>query len=252
MFFGRPNSTVRVSSEPTVELRAVDAYRDGTLALTEIDVSFAAGTVTAVIGPNGAGKSTLFGLISARLDHSAGTMAVRGTVAEVMQATGLDPDLRLTVDDTVRMGRYSNLGLLGRLRAEDHRICDEAIDRLDICHLRSKPITDLSGGERQRVLVAQGLAQDADILLLDEPATGLDVTSQQRILDVIREEADRGKTVIFSTHHLSDADIADTVIALACRCVCCAPPASAFEDPNVISLFERPGLRRAATDSPAA
>lgn len=238
-----PNTAGPQPGASVVQLRAVDAHQQRTLALESVSLSIEAGTVTAVIGPNGAGKSTLFALISGRLGPSSGTVATDGAVADVLQATALDPQLRLTVDDVVRMGRYPSRGLVRPLRSSDRSVCDDALDRLGLLDLRACPINELSGGQRQRALVAQGIAQQAPVLLLDEPATALDVQSQQRILDVIRDEADAGRTVLFSTHQLADATHADTVVALACRCVCCAPPDTALRDPEVMALFEPPGLR---------
>ena len=240
----------RRSTEPVVQLRGVDAHHDQTLALQEVSLSIEAGTVTAVIGPNGAGKSTMFALISGRLRPSTGTVATAGAVADVLQATTIDPQLRLTVDDVVRMGRYPSRGLLGVMGRSDRYVCDEALDRVGLLELRRRPINELSGGQRQRALVAQGIAQQAPVLLLDEPASGLDVGSQQRILEIIRAEADAGRAVLFSTHHLADATHADTVVALACRCVCCAPPTTALHDPAVTSLFEPQTLRASAMDEP--
>ena len=246
MHSGNPNRATqrqRVETEdesltPTVRLQEVDAHHNSTLALEAVSLSIDAGTVTAVIGPNGAGKSTLFALISGRLRPTTGTVATSGAVADVLQATTLDPQLRLTVDDVVRMGRYPTRGFVSPLRRSDRHACDEALDRVGLLDLRRRPINELSGGQRQRALVAQGIVQQAAVLLLDEPATGLDVPSQQRILEVLRAEADAGRAVLFSTHHLTDATHADTVVALACRCVCCAPPATALHDPDVTALFE--------------
>jgi len=229
----------RPDLEPSaVEFHNVDAHNTETLALSEVSLSIDRGTVTAVIGPNGAGKSTMFALISGRLNPSTGTVSTQGPVADVLQATTIDPQLRLTVADVVRMGRYPSRGLLGRMQKSDLRACHEALDRVDLLNLRLQPINELSGGQRQRALVAQGLAQQAPVLLLDEPAAGLDVGSQKRILEVIRSEADTGRTVLFSTHQLTDADHADTVVALDQRCICCAPTATALEDPEVKELFE--------------
>lgn len=223
---------------PAVQLCGVDAHHDRTLALEAVNLTIDPGTVTAVIGPNGAGKSTMFALISGRLRPSTGSVRTAGAVADVLQATIIDPQLRLTVDDVVRMGRYYSTGMFSPLRRSDRDACDEALDRVDLFHLRRQPINELSGGQRQRALVAQGIAQQAPVLLLDEPAAGLDVASHQRILEVIRDEANTGRAVLFSTHHLDDATHADTVVALASRCVCCAPPAIALHDPEVTALFK--------------
>jgi len=220
------------------------------LALQEVNLTIQPGTVTAVVGPNGAGKSTMFALISGRIQPSAGSVYTCGPVAEVLQATTIDPQLSITVDDVVRMARYPTCGILGRIQLADREACHEALDRVDLLHLRRRPIHELSGGERQRALLAQGIAQDAPILLLDEPAAGLDVPSQQRVLDVIRAEADGGRAVLFSTHHLPDATYADTVVALACRCVCCAPPSAALLDSNVTALFAARPLKAPLAHQP--
>jgi len=234
----QPNpQTPVLDGSPAVRLRGVDAHNAANLALSDVSFSIDPGTVTAVIGPNGAGKSTMFAVISGRLSPTCGTVTTSGPVADVLQATTIDPQLGLTVDDVVMMGRYETRGLFGRMREPDRRARDEALDRVDMLRLRRRPISELSGGQRQRVLVAQGIAQEAPVLLLDEPATGLDVSSQQQIREIIREEADAGRTVLFSTHQVAEAAQADTVVALARRCVCCAPPDEAFSDPAVTSLF---------------
>jgi manganese transport system ATP-binding protein len=206
-----------------------------------------------VIGPNGAGKSSLFGLLSGRVGPSSGTVDVVGPVAEVMQSTSIDDDLALSVEDVVRIGRYLSRGFLRPMRAIDKTIIDEALHAVDLDALRRRPIQELSGGQRQRALLAQGLAQDAPILLLDEPTSGLDVRSQQLVIDILRREADRGTTVLFATHDLTEAARADNVIVLASECICCAPPIDAFADPAVTALFgpvPRPeGLPRDAEEN---
>lgn len=226
------------SSIPAIECCGVDVRYNAALALDQIDLTIETGTVTAVIGPNGAGKSTLFGLISGRIRPSAGTVRIAGAVAEVLQATSIDEQLRLTVDDVVRLGRYPARGLLKPIRRADREAVENALERVDLLHLRRRPINELSGGQRQRALIAQGIAQEAPLLVLDEPANGLDKPSQRQILDIIRAEAADGRTVVFSTHRLSEAARADTVVALACSCVCCAPAATAMADPAVTELFD--------------
>ena len=222
-----------------IRFDGVDAHRGKTKALQDVNLTVEAGTVVAVIGPNGAGKSTLFALLSNRLRPTTGEVSVQGSVADVLQATDLDPHLQLTVDDVVRMGRYRSRGLLRPMRRSDRSAVDRAIERVGMTELRRRPINQLSGGQRQRALVAQGLSQDAPILVLDEPSAGLDVPAQEQILDIIRAEADDGRTVLFSTHDLRDARRADVVVALSCTCVCCAPPPVALEDPDVVALFDR-------------
>ncbi|MEO1062806.1 MAG: metal ABC transporter ATP-binding protein [Actinomycetota bacterium] len=221
-----------------IRLERVEAHHGRTLALTDMNLTVNAGTVVSVIGPNGAGKSTLFALLAQRLKPTAGVVAVDGAVADVLQGTNIDPHLQLTVDDVVRMGRFRARGFLRPMRRRDRVIVDEAIERVGLADLRRRPINQLSGGQRQRALVAQGLAQGAPIMLLDEPTTGLDLPAQDVILETMRAEADAGRTVLFSTHDLGHAAQADVVVALACTCVCCAPPTAALEAPEVVALFD--------------
>lgn len=221
-----------------IELHDVTAHRGGQLALREVSLHIDPGTVTAVIGPNGAGKSTLFGLISGRLRPTSGRIAVGGAVAEVLQSTVVDPQVRLTVRDVVCMGRYPTCGTLRRFRRADRSAVDAALAQVALSPLTHRTLDELSGGQRQRALIAQGIAQDAPVVLFDEPAAGLDGVSQRRILDVLRELADAGRTVVFSTHHLPDVECADTVVALSCECICCAPPGIASQNDAVRSLFD--------------
>ena len=113
---------------------------------------------------------------------------------------------------------------LRRFTPDDRRLVDEALDRLDLLPLAKRHLNELSGGQRQRVFVAQGLVQQAAVLLLDEPLAGLDLASQKAILDVIAEERDRGRTVVTSTHDLGEAASADNLVLLAGRLVAAGPP----------------------------
>jgi len=168
-----------------------------------------------VIGPNGSGKSTLLGALAGIHAPSAGEASVIGTrPALVQQSTDVDRSLPITVRDTVALARYPTLGLLGRFRAADRQAVDDALARLAIGDLAGRQFHDLSGGQRQRVLVAQGLAQGSDVLLLDEPVNGLDVVSRAVILEVIDEEVASGGAVVVTTHDLEDARRCDTVLLL--------------------------------------
>lgn len=200
-----------------------------TVAVDHATFSVPNGATVAVIGPNGSGKSTLLRAVAGLLDPSSGNLEVPaadrpGGVALVLQTTDVDRSLPITVRDTVRMARYPLLGPFRRFGPVDHAAVDDAMGRLDITDLASRQLHELSGGQRQRVLVAQGLAQQADLLLLDEPITGLDVTSRQHILDVIAHERGLGHTVVLSTHDLAEARLCDLVLLLAKRLVAFGPP----------------------------
>jgi ABC-type Mn2+/Zn2+ transport system ATPase subunit len=198
------------------------ALVNGTFALP-------AGASVALIGPNGSGKSTLLRALAGLLPPRAGSLDVpararRGAVALVLQTTDVDRTLPITVRETVTMARYASRGAFGRLRAADHAAVRDALDRLEVADLAGRQLHELSGGQRQRVLVAQGLAQQAELLLLDEPVTGLDVVSRELILEAVAAETAVGRTVVVSTHDLDDARRADLVLLLANRVVACGPP----------------------------
>lgn len=194
--------------------------RDATFALPS-------GAVTSLVGPNGAGKSSLLNAIVGLLPVESGTLTVGGGspvemrrhVGYVMQSAKVNDQLPVTVREVVTMGRFATRGAFGRMTAEDRRIVDESIDRLELGELTNRHLHELSGGQRQRVFVAQGLAQAGEVLLLDEPVTGLDVVSRQRILDVVAEERAAGRTIVMTTHDLSEAAETDHVLLLAGRVV---------------------------------
>jgi manganese transport system ATP-binding protein len=218
--------------EAAVEAHGVRIGRGGRVALDTADFVVPSGELTALIGPNGSGKTTILHAIGGLLPTEAGSLVVLGRspreaqrdVGYVLQAVHPGEQLPITVRETVAMGRYAARGAFRRLRRGDRARIAEAMDRLAITDLASRQLLELSSGQRQRALVAQGLAQDARLLLLDEPITGLDIPSRERILAAIREELDRGRTVVLTTHDLGDAAAADHVLLLAGRVVAAGPP----------------------------
>lgn len=187
------------------------------------------GSTLAVIGPNGSGKSTLLGALAGLNEVRSGTLDVparnrRGGVALVLQSTDVDRSLPLTVRSTVQMARYPRLGLVRRCGQADRAAVDSALDRVGVGDLEWSQLQELSGGQRQRVLVAQGLAQEGELLLMDEPLTGVDLVAARTIAAVIDQEKAAGRTVVFTTHDLDDAARADNVLLLATRQVAFGPP----------------------------
>lgn len=205
----------RAATGTGVELRYGDL-----IALTSCDFVVPAARTTAVIGPNGSGKSTLLAAIAGIHAPSAGSVTVLGTtpreaaprVSFVPQSTKVNDALPVTVQEVVMMGRYPSLGFLRRFGDADREAVERSIERLNLTELSARHLSELSGGQRQRVFVAQGLAQDRDMLLLDEPMTGLDGVSAGIVHAVIREERAEGRTVILTTHDLEEAQACDHVI----------------------------------------
>lgn len=209
--------------EMAVSGEKVTLWRGNNRVLEDADLRVPEGQITAVIGPNGSGKSSLLHAVAGLLGISSGALKVLGAppgaahcrVAYVLQATAVSDRLPVTVREVVRMGRYAHSGILGRARANDRAVVTSALEQLDISDLAGRQFVELSGGQRQRVFVAQGLAQEADLLLLDEPVTGLDVVSRGRILDVMAMQRELGRSVLVTTHDLDEASLADHVLVLA-------------------------------------
>lgn len=230
---------------PAIVLRGVTLSYGDRRALADVDLELPAGAVTVVIGPNGSGKSTLLHAISGLVTPTSGEVAVLGQppervrprIAHVLQATADNRLLPLTVREVVTMGRYAARGLFGRLRPADHELVDAALARVDVADLASRQLRELSGGQRQRVLVAQGLAQAAEVLLLDEPVTGLDLVSQRRIAAVIDEERQAGRAVVLTTHDLGDAERADVVVLLAGEVVASGAPEEVLVRGNLLRAY---------------
>ena len=190
--------------------------------LRSVDFTVPDGKLTAVIGPNGSGKSTLLHAMVGLLNPRAGELEVLGQsptqartmVSYVLQNMATLPGTPLSVRETVSMGRYSTAGALRPLRQADHERVQRAMGEMDLLPLANRHLRELSGGQRQRVFVAQGLAQDHHILIMDEPLTGLDLPSAETIDRIIHAETERGCTVILTTHDLDEARAADHVLLL--------------------------------------
>jgi manganese transport system ATP-binding protein len=224
-----------VTSAIRVEQLEVRYGRD--VALTGVDLDIAAGSSLAVIGPNGSGKSTLLNALAGVVPHDLGTIEIEGPIALVLQSTDVDRSLPITVRETVALARYPTLGLLRRFGAADRAAVAHALERVGMEEFAGRQFHDLSGGQRQRVLFAQGLAQDAEILLLDEPVTGLDLVSRSIILDIVDEEVAAGHTVVMTTHDLDEARRCSTVLILDTSPVVVAPPTEALTAANLRQAF---------------
>ncbi len=180
--------------------------------------------VTAVVGPNGSGKSTLLHAIAGILPARTGSIETAADVAYVLQTQHAAEHLLVTAAEVVALGRAAERGPFGRLGASDRQLITQSMQRLDIADLRHRQLAEMSGGQRQRVFVAQGLAQDADILLLDEPMAGLDPTSITTVRSIIDDERARGRAIVVATHDLDDAAKADFVVLIDATVIAAGPP----------------------------
>ena len=191
-----------------------------------VSLEIPAQKVTAILGPNGAGKTSLLHLILGLLKPHAGQILVAGkqhcdySKREISQRLGLVPQhevipFNFSVFEYVLLGRSPYLEPFQMPRETDYQIANQVLGDLGLSHLSAKPVTELSGGERQMIHLARALAQQTEILLLDEPTTHLDLGNQSRILNVLRDLSGQGITVLFTTHDPNAATfIADNVILM--------------------------------------
>jgi ABC-type Mn2+/Zn2+ transport system ATPase subunit len=229
--------------DATIALSGVTVARGHQRALDVEHLELHPG-VTALVGPNGSGKSTLLHAIAGLLPSSGSIVvngapprAARANVAYVMQSQHASEHLLVTALDVVTLGRAARRGPFGRLRGDDRAAIDHAMQRLDVTDLATRHLAEMSGGQRQRVFVAQGLCQEADVLLLDEPVAGLDLPSIQTIRRVIEEEKADGRTVIVATHDLADAAKADHVVLLDGRVIAAGAPRDALSPANLRAAY---------------
>lgn len=201
----------------TVLLNSVSFAYPGRPVLSDVSLTFQRGVHTVVTGANGSGKSTLLGLAAGVLKPQSGSVALTTNrrPALVIQHTHTSETLPCTVRQAVEMGRWPHRRALLPLRPHDRRMVRWSLERMGIEDLARRQLTELSGGQRQRALIAQGLAQESDVLMLDEPTAGLDRAAHHLIRTAIDEELQRGVTVIESSHHPEDIDRAERVVTLA-------------------------------------
>lgn len=192
-----------------VEVQDLFVLQEGRVVLQGVTFSVEVGGVLAVVGPNGAGKTTLLQVLAGILAPSSGEVRAFGhrpgrhlCLAYLPQRPQLDFRFPLTVADVVMMGRIGHLGLLRRPGAAERAKVEEALAVVGLAALARRPIADLSGGEQQRMFIARALAQEAGLLLLDEPLAGLDAPTQEGILALLGELAAHGITTLVAIHEL--------------------------------------------------
>ncbi len=223
---------------PAISTRNLQASYADTVVLDGVTIDVPAASTLAVIGPNGSGKSTFLNVLAGALRPSRGTVSIGGPPpALVLQSTNVDKSLPITVHETVALARYPRLGLFRRFGPADRAAVAEALDRLQIADLAGRQVHELSGGQRQRTMVAQGIAQETDVLLLDEPVAGLDVISREIILDLIDDEVGAGRTIIVTTHSLEEARRCDQVLLLATEAVAAGSPAHVLSEDHLRTAF---------------
>ena len=223
-------------------------YRNGHTALTNASFDIPAGTVTALVGVNGAGKSTLFKAIMGFLPAAKGRIELMGQpvaqaqrqnmVAYVPQSEEVDWSFPVLVEDVVMMGRYGHMGLLRIPSAKDRAAVDQALERVNMQDYRHRQIGELSGGQRKRVFLARALAQNGQVILLDEPFTGVDVKTEDQIIALLRELRDEGRVMLVSTHNLGSVpEFCDRTVLMKGTVLGFGPTAEVFTRDNLEKAF---------------
>lgn len=231
-----------------LELRDVSVSYGEIRALDKCSLTLRAGAVTGLIGMNGSGKTTLFQTVMGAVKPVTGTITIagmsagearaRGHIAYVPQSENVDWNFPVSVADVVMMGRYGHLGITRRPRAQDRRTVADALARVGLTDLAERQIGRLSGGQRKRAFIARAIAQEASLLLLDEPFAGVDSRSEATMVRLLRELAAEGNTVLVSTHDLRGlADLADDAALLLQRVLFHGPVEHALEPVNLARAF---------------
>jgi ABC-type Mn2+/Zn2+ transport system ATPase subunit len=213
--------------------------------VSDISLGMQPGELLVLIGTNGSGKSTILKTLAGLLRPVGGNLEILGAatgsfpkrVAYLPQHPVSTHTLPLRVRDVVAMGRFAHLGLFKKATTLDNQIVETSMQLTGVDPQANDPIRDLSGGQQQRTHLAQVLARQAEILLLDEPTAGLDLNGRKLVADLIASERSRGVTVVMATHELQDAESANTVMLLAQRVVSVGPPKVALRDEYLRECF---------------
>lgn len=235
-------------STAAIQVEDVTVHYGQVLALDGASVTLEPGRVCGLVGMNGSGKSTLLKTIMGAVSPDRGTVRVGGTssaqarksgiLGYVPQSEDVDWSFPLSVKDVVLTGRYGHMGMTRRPRRADHEAVEDALARVELTDHADRQIGQLSGGQKKRAFVARGIAQEATILLLDEPFAGVDKRSEATISRLLRELASHGATILVSTHDLQSLpDLADEAILFLRKVLLHGRPADVLQPDNLAMAF---------------
>mgnify|MGYP001957469613 FL=1 len=224
-------------------------YSNGHKALDNASFSIPRQSITALVGINGSGKSTLFKAIMGFVKSSGGRIELFGgsvkdalkanLVAYVPQNEEIDWDFPVLVKDVVMMGRYGHMGFLKIPKQKDYEIVEDSLIKVGMLELENRQISELSGGQRKRVFLARALAQQSEIILMDEPFTGIDVNTEEEIMELLREMKAEGKVMLISTHNLGSVpEFCDRTILLNKTVLAEGETTKVFTQENLTNAFE--------------
>lgn len=224
------------------------AYASGLVALRDASFKLGPGVICALVGVNGSGKSTLFKAIMGFIRPVKGSVRIGGgsveqarrskRIAYVPQSEEVDWTFPVSVWDVVMMGRYGHMNFMRLPSAADKRIVEESLDRVGMSDFKERQIGELSGGQKKRVFLARALAQRGSIMLLDEPFTGVDVTTEETIIALLRSLRDEGHIILVSTHNLGSVpEFCDHVVLVNRTVLAAGPTDEVFTEQNLTLAF---------------
>jgi manganese/iron transport system ATP-binding protein len=236
---------VHRQDKPILEVDSLSVRYESGMALDQVSFHLHRGERVAVVGPNGAGKSTLFKVIAGVLEPSSGRASIAGEgpgghicIAYVPQRSQVDWSFPVTVSDVVMMGRTSKVGLLRWPKRKDRELVRQALADVGMEAFSRRQISELSGGQQQRMFIARALAQEAELMLMDEPLNGVDVQSQEVIFGILDELRRRSVTILVATHDLDQAaDRFDRVLLLNHRLLGFGAPQEVFTTERLLAAY---------------
>jgi len=221
---------------------------DGNEAVTDVSFSFESGNLIGVLGPNGAGKSTLMKAMLGLIPKDQGDVRIgtkkidvmRKKIAYVPQRSNIDWNFPIIVKDAVLLGTFPKVGLLRRPKKADKEWAMECLRKVEMEEFANRQIGELSGGQQQRVFLARALAQNADYFFLDEPFVGIDVSSEEVIIDILRQLKSAGKIVFVVHHDLSKVKTYfDELVLINKVLIDAGPVDKVFQSANMAKAYER-------------
>ncbi len=232
-------------NQPILDVRRLSVRYNGRMALEDITFHLHQGERIAVVGPNGAGKSTLFKVVAGVLSPTSGEVNIFGSqpgrhvcIAYVPQRSQVDWNFPVNVADVVMMGRSAKLGPLNWPHKKDWEHVHHALETVELSNLATRQISQLSGGQQQRMFIARALAQEAELMLMDEPLTGLDTPSQESLLNLLDTLRDQHVTVMVATHDLEQAARHfDRMLLLNHRIVALGSPDKVLQTENLLHAY---------------
>ncbi len=232
-------------NKPILDVQHITVRYNGRVALDDITFHLHEGERVAVVGPNGAGKSTLFKVVAGVLQPSAGEVNIFGSrprghicIAYIPQRSQVDWNFPVSVADVVMMGRSAKLGPFNWPHRKDWEYVQHALETVDLSNLASRQIGQLSGGQQQRMFIARALAQEAELMLMDEPLTGLDTPAQEGLLDLLDTLRNQNVTVMVATHDLEQAARHfDRIMLLNHRMVAFDKPQQVLRTDNLLQAY---------------